>query len=306
MRKQSGKRSNGGKLTPSERRGGGPKTSEGKEASRMNALRHGILSTHLFVPIGEAREYEDFVEFQIVFFEEMQPVGMLETLIVDRLFATFWRLRRLHIAETGFIRRQVEPHYMQQAFAKMEAEGVARRDIENGFFHRMRTSHGCSRLAEHWQAVYETLRERGLPLSKGMARAVDEELGGRSGFYKAECVSIFNNIVENNGGSKPMSANDKKQFDEWALTWAKDLWEFFRGCAEVLEWDERDVQKADLQSKMIPPLEELEKLQRYDAHLQRVLLQTLHELQRIQSARLGRPTPLPVAVDVTLAQNDSP
>ena len=68
----------------------------------------------------------------------------------------------------------------------------------------------------------------------------------------------------------------------------------------MLEWDEKDVQNADLQSKMIPPLEELEKLQRYDAHLQRVMMQTLHELQRVQSVRLGMPTPLAAALDVTL------
>jgi len=280
---------------------GGPKTEEGKEISKMNAMKHGILSQHVFVATGgKITEYEEFNAFRETFFEEMQPVGALETLLVDRLFAAFWRLQRLHIAESGFIRKQTESHFMQSFVERCEAEGRARNDAENGFFRRMRTSIGCLRLSEGWQVIYESIKEKGLPLSKGMADYLDKEFGGNSGFHKAEMVAQLNWIVTNKGGLKPLTDEDKKEMEKCALDYAKNLWDLFKGFSEVLEWDEKDVQNADLQSKMIPPLEELEKLQRYDAHLQRVLMQTLHELQRVQSARLGRPTPLPAALDVNL------
>ncbi len=279
----------------------GPKTPEGKEVSKMNALQHGILTSHLFIPTSaDPTDSKGFAAFLELFFEEMQPEGILETLLVDRLFATFWRLRRLHIAETGFIRKQVDPHSMQQALEKIEEHGNARKDVENGFFRRMRTSHGCSLLADHWGVIAKTVQERGLPLPEGMAYAVDWELGGRSGFHKAESFSNFNYIVLNKGGNKPLSADDEKKFNEYALECAKDLYGLFRSVAEVLELDEEHVQKADLQSKMLPPLSDLERLQRYDAHLQKTFLQTLHELQRIQAVRLGRPAPPSAALDVTL------
>jgi len=279
----------------------GPVTQEGKEVSKLNAMRHGILSKHVFIATGgKITEYEEFNAFRETFFEEMQPVGALETLLVDRLFTTFWRLQRLHIAESGFIRKQTESHFMQSFVERSEAEGRARNDAENGFFRRMRTSIGCLKLAEGWQVIYESIKEKGLPLSKGKTDYLDKEFGGNSGFYKAEVVGILNWIVANNGGTKPMTEKDKKAMEEQALTCAKDLWDMFKGFSEVLEWDEKDVQNADLQSKMIPPLEELEKLQRYDAHLQRVLMQTLHEYQRIQSVRLGRPAPLSAALDINL------
>src|SRR3989344_695592 len=256
----------------------GPKTEDGKETASLNALKHGILSNHLFIPTsGDPTDSKGFAAFLELFCEEMQPEGILESLLVDRLFATFWRLRRLHIAETGFIRKQVDPHYMQQAIEHFATEGGARNDIEHGFFRRMRTSMGCTHLATGWQAVVESMREKGLPLSVGMTEALHEELGGNSGFWKAEYVSHFNWIVQNNGGAKPMTAEDKKRFDECALRYAKDLREFFRSAAKILELNEEKVRKADLQSKMIPPMSDLERLQRYDAHLQRIFLQTLHE-----------------------------
>jgi len=164
----------------------------------------------------------------------------------------------------------------------------------------MRTSHGCDQLADSWQAVYVSIEEKGLPLSKGMARALDEEMGGASGYFKAEHVSIFNYIIENEGGDKPLTPEEEKQINDWALQYSKELTEFFRGISECHEWNEKDIRRADRESKMIPPLGDLEKMQRYDAHLQRVMLQTLHELQRVQSLRLGHPAPAPAALDVTI------
>lgn len=278
----------------------GPITTEGKEASRMNAIKHGLLSSYLFIATGKENEQEEFADFAGAFIEEMQPVGLLETLLADRIFGTFWRLRRLHIAETGFIQKQIEPQLMQQAIEKLAAEGIARKDVENGFFLRMRTSTGCSRLSSDWQTVVESLQKNGLPLSAGMTQMLNEELGGNSGFWKAECISRLNWIVQNKGGSKPMNAEDEKVFNEGALTFARDLQGFFQKSAELLELNENDVRKADLRSKMIPSTDQLEKLQRYEAHLQRVMLQTLHEFQRIQSIRLGHPAPLSAALDVML------
>ena len=41
------------------------------------------------------------------------------------------------------------------------------------------------------------------------------------------------------------------------------------------------------------------KLSRYEAHIERTLYRSLHELQRLQTARLGGATPMPIAIDVT-------
>ena len=276
----------------------GPLTPEGKSISSRNALQHGILSQHIYIHEGDLIEYNDFVEFRDNFFQEWGPKGFIETMLVDRLFATWWRLRRLHIAEAGMIEKQIMPQILFQGIERMKAQGMTRIGGGENFFSQMSTSLGCSFLADGWQAIYELLVENGLPLSEGISRALDEEYGGRSGFLKAEHVSICNYAVRNKN-IKPLSEEDEKRCNEWALHYAKDLSNFFRSASELLECNEIEAQKADLKSKIVPDANNLEKIQRYDAHLQRTFLTTLHELQRIQGMRLGTPVSS-AALDITM------
>jgi hypothetical protein len=76
----------------------GPKTPEGKTAVRLNALKHGLLSQEILLP-GEdeeaLRELDEYLR------AELQPVGELENLLVDRIIASYWRLLRLGRVEAG-------------------------------------------------------------------------------------------------------------------------------------------------------------------------------------------------------------
>lgn len=47
------------------------------------------------------------------------------------------------------------------------------------------------------------------------------------------------------------------------------------------------------------------KLCKYETSLQRMMVKTLHELERVQGNRSGRPVPPPVAVDVNISSSDS-
>ncbi len=47
------------------------------------------------------------------------------------------------------------------------------------------------------------------------------------------------------------------------------------------------------------------KFVRYETSIERGIYKALHELQRIQAARRGEPTPLPVAVDVDVSVNEN-
>ena len=41
------------------------------------------------------------------------------------------------------------------------------------------------------------------------------------------------------------------------------------------------------------------KLHRYEAHIERSLFRSLHELQRLQATRQGQAVPAPIASDIT-------
>jgi hypothetical protein len=76
----------------------GPRTPEGKAAIRLNALRHGLRSEEILLP-GE--DEEALRELDQYLRAELQPVGELENLLIDRVVAAYWRLRRVGRVEAG-------------------------------------------------------------------------------------------------------------------------------------------------------------------------------------------------------------
>jgi hypothetical protein len=76
----------------------GPKTREGKAAVRHNALKHGLLSQDVLVPGEDEDVLEELSER---FWNELQPVGEIEGLLVEQIIAAYWRLRRLRRVEAG-------------------------------------------------------------------------------------------------------------------------------------------------------------------------------------------------------------
>ena len=51
----------------------GPKTDEGKQASRLDAIKHGLLADMAFVPTLDRRE--DWEQFRGELMESLQPEG---------------------------------------------------------------------------------------------------------------------------------------------------------------------------------------------------------------------------------------
>ena len=76
--------------------------------------------------------------------------------------------------------------------------------------------------------------------------------------------------------------------------------EFFKIGEEVWKEMEHDNDSISAETKVLLGNDDLQRIQRYEAHLHRLYMHSLHELQRVQSARLGRPAPLAAALDVTM------
>jgi hypothetical protein len=76
---------------------GGPKTNEGKAVSKYNAIKHGLLTKEVLV---EGEEKDDLNELKETITEALDPIGPMENLLVDRIIANVWRLRRALQIET--------------------------------------------------------------------------------------------------------------------------------------------------------------------------------------------------------------
>ncbi len=80
----------------------GPKTAEGKASSKMNALKHGLLSEAALLPDENEDQFDAFREGLL---RQLKPAGELEELLADRAVATAWRLRRAAQIETQLLER---------------------------------------------------------------------------------------------------------------------------------------------------------------------------------------------------------
>ncbi len=81
----------------------GPRSANGKHASRRNALRHGFTAETVIEPLENLEEYR---EFEAAILAEYLPQTPVEQELVRRLASLFWRLRRATSIETGLLRMQ--------------------------------------------------------------------------------------------------------------------------------------------------------------------------------------------------------
>jgi len=70
----------------------GPITIEGKAIVAQNAVKHGILSNK--TPVDDD-ERIDFQLYASQLYENFEPTTPLESLLVDRIISSSWRLRRI-------------------------------------------------------------------------------------------------------------------------------------------------------------------------------------------------------------------
>jgi hypothetical protein len=73
------------------------------ELSRLNAVRHGILSHHAILP-WEPRE--DYEALHLALVGEYAPEGPTEEHLVEEIAGIIWRKRRLRLAETAAFRKK--------------------------------------------------------------------------------------------------------------------------------------------------------------------------------------------------------
>ncbi len=79
----------------------GPKTPDGKAIVRFNALKHGLRAENALLLPGE--DGDDMGRLAKHVRADLNPVGEMEHLLVERIIAAIWRLRRASQIETGIL-----------------------------------------------------------------------------------------------------------------------------------------------------------------------------------------------------------
>jgi len=87
---------------------GGVKTEAGKTVSRLNAVSHGLLSKEALLPGENGCELAALRESFLI---DLQPVGELENLLVERIVSCAWRLKRVVRSERVNTRGRIDYRY---------------------------------------------------------------------------------------------------------------------------------------------------------------------------------------------------
>lgn len=150
------------------KRSTGPKTPEGKAASRMNAVKHGLLASFPLIP-GE--EGDRLLEYREAMIKTLKPEGELEMHLVERIVLLSWRMRRAARVEAEILVDKMELTLPDAL------EGRTSISVGQAFLRDAKGADGLSKLSRYEaaldRALYRALHElqrlqaarRGAPVS---------------------------------------------------------------------------------------------------------------------------------------------
>jgi hypothetical protein len=255
-----------------------PVENAGTALTRFNALRHGVLSRYTVLLWEDEAEYQTLVAALVA---EHAPQGPTEEHLVEELAGILWRKRRLRLAEAAAHRRGLDHTFesyrktVKMALVHFDAPGQSERVID-----AIRATH---------TDTDEDMRE--LEEDEAMTRrALDLLSSLRNDRYEAALEALRDNTRE--WWADMLARHPDKQGNEPATADEAGLQRFLED--EVLPWFEtrrmelanRPLIREQAFGEALDP-DKLERLGRYEVHLDRKLERTLAMLLRLKNLRQG-------------------
>jgi len=276
------------------RKSTGPRTPAGKERSKHNATRHGIFSKVALLPKESRKEFDSLMSGLR---SDLQPEGMFEDVLVDKLAVLSWRYRRLLIAETAEI---------QKGAAFLEWDQKERREKEA-------THSPNPALVDFTSDTAALNRARENPEILEECLLLLRELKKRieTNGFDYECDEAILIRLYGRGDAPTHSLLDAYRVWSRAAEASPEqaARSFLRALASEIRWlawykEERasiEAERMRLESlrQNVPDSPQLDRLLRYETSLERTFDRTLTQLERVQRMRLGQPVPPPIKVDVS-------
>jgi len=257
-----------------------PAETGGTDITRFNALRHGVLSRYTVLPWENADEYHALVAALAA---EHAPQGPTEEHLVEELAGILWRKRRLRLAEAAAHRRALNGtlasyrETVKVALVHLDATGQSERVVD-----AIRATAGDSE---------EDLRE--MHEDEAMTRRALDLLGSpRNDRYEAALAALRRDTRDWWADVLARDPDELEAGEEPAAPDEDGLRHFLEG--EVLPWFEgrkkelanRPLIREQAFGEALDP-DKLERLGRYEVHLDRKLERMLAMLLRLKDLRVG-------------------
>jgi hypothetical protein len=257
-----------------------PTETGGTEITRFNALRHGVLSRYAVLPWEDADEYCALVAALAA---EHAPQGPTEEHLVEELAGILWRKRRLRLAEAAAHRRglyrtlESYRETVKVALVHLDATGQSERVVDAI---RATATDTEEDIAE--MAADEAMTRRALDL-----------LGTkRNDAYEAALAALREDTQSWWADVLARDPDELEEDEALATADTEGLRRFLEG--EVLPWFE--TRKKELANRPLIceqafgdalDADKLERLGRYEVHLDRKLERMLTMLLRLKELRQG-------------------
>jgi hypothetical protein len=300
----------------------GPRTPEGTDGCKMNACRHGIRAVQPVVPGEDAAEWEAHRDAIV---DDLGPVGEMELALAELVAAKLWRLRRILAheavlianaqAEDELLRAHEMIHQRESTTPPTRADIPTRNDVASA-------RHAVSAAATKLTAVSAALDEL-----RALASMQDDEVLPSLALYellvaefspaKKDLAGLFTGLAMNmfqvHHAKKLILIcfKGKGELDElrvilaahWSIQLDQLRSDIHNRQAEheslARRYDEA-LERRRLASGL-PEAKDLERIQRYEAHLERGLHRDLDRLHDLQAAR-GAVPPRGPSVAVAVIQ----
>ena len=283
----------------------GPKTLKGKSVVRWNALKHGLLSKEVIIQAGDGKESNaEFSRFLAQLQVDLQPCGILEEVLVEKIAVCYWRLRRVLRCEVGEIRNHLDSAWLRQMFRRLDevrhekqylALDESRQKLEKstlGIHHLIGVLADVRGLVEEVgyipeEALKDLLTNFGGE-EKGMARwcFVFTKMA-TEGPEKAK------EDPEHYGDTPPPEA-----CKGMILKLIDNEKEKLEGLKEFVHEKEELETEAKMCSLALPAKEAMDKILRYETTIERQLYRAMNQLERLQRQRKGETLPPPISVEL--------
>ncbi len=264
----------------------GPKSKEGKVIVSFNAVRHGVLSTTPVIP-GFEKE-EDWEAHRTGVLTNLAAEGQLEIALAERIALLLWRLQRVSRYETMVIA------VSHERIDESESVTAAREDLDRAKDHvrlveqlpnlprdeRISGSDAVAYILGHMEAIADVDLDD-IRLPDPLQDIEDDDLE----MFEGWTVGLLRDTIQ------ALATYGEMETKELLDAVADKHRGFVRSHQEQLDRAIAEVDRLR-REQLLPNEDILNKVMRYEAHLNRQLNQTLHELEAMQARRQGGAAPL--------------
>jgi len=265
----------------------GPRTPAGRERSSRNSLKHGIFAKCVVLPDLDSGESAAlFRDLHGALVEDLQPASELEALVVERIAAIHWRLRRVYRAETAEIEHAQEVLGWSPLRRDADKFDEVKRfgTLGLGIGSILESPSAMHFALELLDEAAEEVTESGVVSERTQKRLARVWGTEDDGFVEA--VVTFS--VAATSDDPDLDPARCKVALEYALTHERERLASLKQIAE----ERRDslIGSSSL-AALVPPEGPVDRIIRYEAHLERQLGRALDQLDRLQRSRRGEVAP---------------